>query len=576
MCDALKHGGPDDEGFYSDEKNHLVLGHRRLALIDLSPGGHQPMSYEAGRYWISYNGELYNYPEIKAALVKAGYAFRSSSDTEVILAAFAAWGTHAFKRFNGMFAFALWDSKEEQVYLVRDGAGIKPLYYSITETGLAFASEVRALALLPWLQQQNKDWPVYMLAYGYLPEPVTTLAMVKPLPKGCFIQYHIPSGEFDLQNFCLFQYREQISNREEATALIKETLQAAVKRHLISDAPIGVFLSGGIDSSVMALLASTSHRESLKTLSIKFGESRYSEEKYQDLVLKQLQCANWQEEITRQQFGEQLPTIINDMDMPGCDGINTWFISKAARDCGLKAVISGLGGDELFGGYPSFKRMPTVNRLQKMPSALLRTGRHFNSKKIRRLANLGIGNTNGAYLLLRGQYIPSAIAAQLDASESEVWHILELNPVQNDLQGLSTGNRASWLEMNMYMQNQLLRDSDVMSMAHGIEIRVPFLDKEFMQLVMGIRSEIKYSGALPKQLLIDSFKELLPEPVWNRPKMGFTFPFAEWMRDNELVKDSLMALGKKGAASYDKFTRGQLHWSHLMSLMLVSKFSHAV
>lgn len=575
MCNKLKHGGPDDEGLYSNKANNLVLGHRRLALIDLSPGGHQPMAYAAERYWITYNGELYNFPELKTELQQAGFSFTSNSDTEVILAAFAAWGTHAFRRFNGMFAFVLWDTVTENIYLVRDGAGIKPLYYSITQTGLAFASEVRALAGLPWLQQQNTHWPVYMLAYGHLPEPVTTLQHVQPLPKGCFIQYHVPTRAYDLQNFCLFQYREDIGDREEAIQKIRETLRAAVKRHLISDAPIGVFLSGGIDSGIMALLAAETHKEELKTLSIKFNEAAYTEEKYQQLLLNQLQCAVWQESLTREQFNHHLPDIMNAMDLPGCDGINTWFISKAAKESGLKAVISGLGGDELFGGYPSFTRMPTVNLLQKMPDALLKTGRHFGSKKVRRLANLSLGSTRGTYLVLRGQFIPTAIARQLDAEELEVWRILESSPVLNDVRSLSTGNQAGWIEMNMYMQNQLLRDADVMSMAHGIEIRVPFLDKEFIQLVHGLQSELKYGGALPKQLLIDSFKDILPRGVWDRPKMGFSFPFAEWLKDNELVRESLSASGKKGKDNYKRFSAGKMHWSHLMSLMLVSKFSHA-
>ena len=188
MCQILKDGGPDDEGVYCDPKNHLVLGHRRLSIIDLSASGHQPMSYSGQRYWVSYNGELYNYPELKSELKQQGCQFSNTSDTEVILAAFATWGTAAFKRFNGMYALALWDALEGSIYLARDSSGIKPLYYAITKEGLSFASEIRAFAPIPWLQQEQPHWPVYLMAYGHLPEPITTLKEVKPLGKGSWLK----------------------------------------------------------------------------------------------------------------------------------------------------------------------------------------------------------------------------------------------------------------------------------------------------------------------------------------------------------------------------------------------------
>ncbi len=570
MCNSLKHGGPDDEGFYSDAEHKLVLGHRRLALIDLSPGGHQPMSYDKERYWISYNGELYNYIEIKAELVAAGYQFRSASDTEVILAAFAAWGTNAFKRFNGMFAFALWDSRAAVIYLVRDRSGIKPLYYSYTGSGLCFASEIRAFAAVPWLQHENKDWPVYLLAYGHLPEPVTTLQDVKPLPKGCFLRYNCAGANWDIEQFSFTGYTEKINNREGAKTAIRDMLSKAVQRHLISDAPIGVFLSGGLDSSIMAILAAKYQKATLKTLSIIFEEANYSEKKYQDLVINQLECANWQESLTEKEFQKQLPGIINAMDMPGCDGINTWFISKYAKESGLKAVLSGVGGDELFGGYPSFNRIDKVNWIEKLPAALLRSGRYSGSKKLKRMTYLSLGGAKGLYLFLRGQFSPVNIARQLGMSEGEVWNVLEVQPQLHPIDCLSSGNRASWIETNLYMQNQLLRDSDVMSMAHGIEIRVPFLDRDFVNLVQSIKSDIKYSGIFPKQLLIDSFVDILPEQVWNRPKMGFSFPFAQWMRNSEFVQDTMHGAGPAGTANFKKFSEGQMHWSQLMSLLLLN------
>ena len=570
MCDSLKHGGPDDEGFYSNEQHKLVLGHRRLSLIDLSPGGHQPMPYHSERYWISYNGELYNYLEIKAELLTAGYSFKSASDTEVILAAFAAWGTNAFKRFNGMFAFAMWDSKAAIMYLVRDRSGIKPLYFSQTANGLCFASEMRAFKAIPWLQQENKNWPVFLLAYGHLPEPVTTLENVSPLPKGSFLRYHCSTGKWDIERFGFTSYAETTANRDEAKYLIHQTLSQAVQRHLISDAPIGVFLSGGLDSSIMAMLAGGHQRSGLKTLSIIFEEEKYSEKKYQNLVIEKLDCPNWQQTLNEKIFQQNLPGIIQDMDMPGCDGINTWFISRYARESGLKAVLSGIGGDEMFGGYPSFNRIGKVKLIEKIPSAILKKSRYSGVKKLRRLSYLSLGGAKGFYLFLRGQFVPDSIARQLGATESEIWKILDEQPQLDSIESLSPGNQASWIESNLYMQNQLLRDSDVMSMAHGIEIRVPFLDREFVNLVQNIRSDMKYNGVYPKQLLIDSFKNELPEQVWNRPKMGFSFPFNEWMQDSEFVKDSMHKGGLAGDASLKKFTKGEMHWSQLMSLLLLN------
>ncbi len=571
LCMLQQHGGPDDEGIYCNEENHLVLGHRRLSLIDLSPGGHQPMSYENERYYITYNGELYNYIEIKEELLRLGCLFKSSSDTEVILAAFATWGHSAFAKFNGMFAFALWDNETKNIYLVRDASGIKPLYYAVTPQGLAFASEVRALKAIHYLQKENSKWPVYLLAYGHLPEPVTTLETVKPLVKGCFLRYHVPSGNASLEVFSYYSFIEKYNEHEQAKELIKTSLQAAVKRHLLSDAPIGVFLSGGLDSCIMAMLAKQFHQDELKTLSIFFEEAKYSEKPFQDIMLQSLQCNHYQHLLKEEEFHRFLPDILKAMDLPSCDGINTWFISKSAKENGLKAVLSGLGGDELFGGYPSFNRMKATNRLAKLPSALLKAGKYAGAKKLRRMVYLSIEGPVGKYLFLRGQFTPAEIAKQLSMDEKQVWNILEELPLLSNISHKTNKNQASWIETNMYMQNQLLRDSDVMSMAHGIEIRVPFLDKDFFKLVHSITSAVKYRGPGNKQLLIDCFKDQIPESIWNRTKMGFTFPFAEWFANNKMVKEIFLSAGKNQTANYENFSNGKLHWSQFMSLLLLNK-----
>jgi asparagine synthase (glutamine-hydrolysing) len=575
MCHVLRHGGPDDEGIYSSSKKSLVIGNRRLALLDLSAAGHQPMSYADGNYHITYNGELYNFPELREELIQEGFTFISNSDTEVILASFAAWGTNAFERFNGMFAFALLDEKESTLYLVRDSAGIKPLYYAVNNEQLVFASEIKAFKSIPGLQEENPNWPVYMMAYGHLPEPVTTLRYVKPLSKGTFLKYNVPDGKWDISTYSKYSYSETIYNRKEAISLIKDCLTKSVKRHLLSDAPIGVFLSGGLDSSITALLANDKGNRHLNTLSLYFAEDQFSEKKYQDMLLHRLSCNHHQHLLSEVEFHQHFPGIINDMDLPSTDGINTWFISKYAREIGLKAVLSGVGGDELYGGYPSFSRMSSVNMLEKLPNDFLRNSASTGSKKLHRLAYLSLGCAKGKYLFLRGHFIPSEIANHLNMEEKQVWSILKDEPVLTDINNLSLKNQASWMEMNLYMQNQLLRDNDVMSMAHGVEIRVPFLDKEFITLSLQIQSAIKYAGKFKKQLLIDTFKDILPEQIWNRPKMGFSFPFKEWLAKNEFVKDSINSAGDAAKINYKKFLAGDMHWSQLMTLVLLQKNAHA-
>lgn len=565
MCCILKHGGPDDEGIFGCDDYHMVLGHRRLSLIDLSEAGHQPMSYGEGRYQISFNGEIYNYLELRSQLKSLGYTFKTQTDTEVILAAFAAWGTDSFNKMNGMFSFALWDHQNAKLYLVRDPSGIKPLYYAATKEGLAFASEIRGFKPVPYLKEENDLWPVYLMAYGHLPEPVTVLKHVRPVPKGSFLCYHVKDGNSVIQSYKKFSFDAKIFNRQEAISQIKDYLQKSVKRHLIADAPIGVFLSGGLDSGIVLLLASADQQTKLNTLSLFFEEDEFSEKKYQDILLQKMSCASNQHLLKEAEFHENLPSILQSIDQPGVDGINTWFISKYAKENGLKAVLSGIGGDELYGGYPSFKRMEKVKFLEKLPKHLLGSGKYTSLKKLRRLGYLGLEGATGKYLFLRGQFIPFEIAAHLDISEEQVWQALRMQPVCENINHLSAYNQASWIELNLFMQNQLLRDVDVMSMSHGIEIRVPFLDRDFVDLSMQIKDDLKSQGQLPKQLLIDSFKDILPQPIWDRPKMGFGFPFKKWLSNNQLVKD----LMNPNSSDYKNFVSGNMHWSQFLSLVLI-------
>lgn len=567
MCKLQKHGGPDDEGVYTKKEKNIVLGHRRLSLLDLSTAGHQPMHF-AERYTITYNGELYNYQSIKAELVANGFIFKTNTDTEVILAAFAKWNTFAFAKFNGMFAFALYDSGTDKIYLVRDAAGIKPLYYSTINSSLVFASEIKAFSVFDYLQEQNKNVSIFQMAYGFLPEPITMLQHVIPLPKGCFLQYDLVEKKSSIQLINFFSFKNKFQNTTEATAQVYDGISNAVKSQMVSDAPIGVFLSGGLDSSIIALLAKNASKENLHTLSINFEDSNYSEKKYQDLVAEKLKSKHHSILLSEKDFQNNFNAILDDMDNPSCDGINTWLISKYAAQEGLKAVLSGIGADELFGGYPSFSRMGKAMLLQNIPNYLLKTASKIANKKYDRIAYLQMEGMRGLYLFLRGHFTPNEIAKQIGGYEKDVWNVLVSESSSPNI-NLTSGNKASWLEFNYYMQDQLLRDADVMSMAHGLEIRVPFLDNNVVNTSFSINEKLKFNSSVKKTMLINAFGGSLPKEIWDRPKMGFSLPFADWLKNSEAVKKLSGSKNSFTQQIYKDFVQGKLHWSKIMSLVVL-------
>ena len=570
MCDLLKHGGPDDEGIFASEGNHLVLGNRRLSLMDLSASGHQPMHY-LQRYSITYNGELYNFTALKTLLQNEGLVFNTTSDTEVILAAFAKWNTQSFSKLNGMFAFALWDSHDKKLYLVRDAAGIKPLYYSTHTGGVVFSSEIRGFSPVNYLQEVNKDASIYQLAYGFIPEPITVLKFVQPLPKGCYLMYDSVTTNTSLQSFAFFSFNNTINSEEDAKQKIFSTTQDAVHRQMLADEEVGVFLSGGTDSSILAKLANNTKQKKLHTLSIYFEEENYSEKKYQDLIAKEINSTHHSILLKEEDFHKHFTAVLAAMDMPSCDGINTWFISRFAASVGLKAVLSGIGADELYGGYPSFARMRKAMLLHKLPDSLLGLSAKLDLKKYNRFSYLRLKGMKGLYLFLRGHFTPIQIATQLGSYEKEVWQVLENSPSANMLHNVMPKNKASWMEFNIYMQDQLLRDADVMSMSHGLEIRVPFLDNEVIRTAFSISEEIKYSDSFPKQLLTETFKNELPEAIWKRPKMGFSFPFNEWLKNSIHVKELTENKNIATRNAVKDFMNGKLHWSRIMSLLVLDK-----
>lgn len=566
MCTVLRHGGPDDEGIFINDDNSVCLGHRRLSILDLSSAGHQPMNGRDETLWISFNGEVYNFKSIRRELKAEGYTFHTETDTEVILKAYEAWGTESFRKLKGMFSFALYDKKNNSVYLVRDASGIKPLYYSTNNNRLIFASEVKAFTTSDLNFQKDENWKIYLLAFGHIPEPFTTKRGVKSLAKGHYLCWDIANATYIIKNFKSFNYSEEITDINEAIQLVKEGLKNSVVNHLISDAPIGVFLSGGIDSSILTLIADQHQGSKLNSLSINLEETDYTEKKYQEMVTKNIQGSHNEYFINYKEFIKNFETIIASMDQPSTDGINSWFVSKYAKENGLKAVLSGLGGDELFGGYPSFQRMSTLSLVKKIPSALIRSVGYHPNPRYKRLYYLSYENPVGEYLFLRGFYTPPVIASILDADLKEIDELINNFPINTQVNSLDGGNRASWFETNLYMQNQLLKDTDYMSMSHGIEVRVPFLDQDLVSNVLKIHPAIKFSSKLHKILLIEAFKEVLPEPVWNRKKMGFSFPFQEWMARFERISNPEKYKNKTAKKLMSDFHQGNLHWSSAFAL----------
>lgn len=565
MRDAMAHGGPDDAGYYVNDNNSVLLGHRRLSLLDLSDAGHQPMLSTHQDIIIVYNGEIYNYKELQHVLIQLGYRFKSNSDTEVIIASYLQWGIKCFEKFNGMFALAIYDKRLGKLILARDHAGIKPLYYSFKNETLIFASEVRAFKKFDPSWDNNPDWKTYLLVFGHMPEPFTTLQEVFSLPKSTVMEININTLEYRSYLFHETQYKYTVFNEKDAITAIEHTLRASVKRHLISDAPIGLFLSGGIDSSILTLVAKEFADDNLHTLSIDFEEDNYSEKKYQDIIIKQAGAKHQRFIITKEEFGHAVSDILNAMDQPSNDGINTYFITKYAHKAGLKAVLSGIGADELLGGYPSFKRSALLSKSKLVPVFLLHMAEYFNDDKKRKIRFLERKNAWGQYLFNRGFFTPGQVAQLLNISIGNVQSAIDKITIPTFIHTLALQEQVGFTETNLYMQNQLLRDTDYMSMWHSVEVRVPFLDKEFMRVCHAIHPSVKYK-AMPKHLLIKAFSNILPEVIWNRPKQGFSFPFREWFSSLQLPISDADQLN----TMQTELRSGKIHWSRYWAFYLAN------
>ena len=568
MRDSMWRGGPDDMGTYTDADIPFAMAVRRLALLDLSPLGHQPMVAENDDIVLAYNGELYNYLELRAELRELGVHFKTGTDTEVVLAAYRQWGEACFNRFNGMFALCLWNKKLKQILVARDHAGMKPLYYFVDEAKrqFYFASEVRAFKHINPFWPEDENWRVRLLAFGHMPEPHTTLQGVKTLPAGHYLKLSLPHFKCTTQRWYAPVAQPLITDATEARLLLEAALSQAVSRHLVADAPLGIFLSGGTDSSLLTLLAAKQLPPgSLHTVSLVFNELGYSEKKYQDIIVAQSGAKHQSYTISPQDFEIAMPDILAAMDQPSNDGINSYFISKYARAAGLTAVLSGIGADELFGGYDTFKWRTRTLGLQKLPKWTLALASLATDDRLKRVKFLQYGTKAAEYLFYRGFFIPEQIARLLDIEVKQVEAILAEDHTGVHLpKETDNSTYISNMEQQYYLRHQLLRDADAMSMWHSLEVRIPFLDRQVIELCNSVAPAVRFPVPGSKTWLIDTFKATLPPAIWQRKKMGFTFPFHLWTKTANIAG----AADRRLFELQKSFSFGQLKWSRYWTYLL--------
>jgi asparagine synthase (glutamine-hydrolysing) len=535
MNHAQKHRGPDDQGIASCTfpGGEVVLGNTRLAIIDTSTAGHQPMNDAHTGNWITYNGETYNFKELRQKLDPE--PFSSNTDTEVVLRAYRERGVTAFQKLRGMFALAIWDHQKQTLLLARDPLGIKPLYYFADQRQFIFASELRALLATGLVPRKLSAAGIdSYLANGSVEAPLTIIDGIKQLLPGHCLQVKAnEAGNIDL---CEVEFtiakRESIEgDRRDAVARLRSELEESVRLHLVSDVPLGVFLSGGMDSSALVALMSRVSDQRPKTFSVVFDEAAFTEAPFSRAVAERFNTDHSEIRLTEDRLLEVLPRAIAALDQPTMDGINTFVVSDAVKREGITVALSGLGGDELFAGYPSFRRALRFGAMSATSKRLLRAasgvGKFALNGSVQRHKLWQLINSEGApedvYRVSRQLFSKDAVVMMTGRAVSD--HSRNGHRSERDIV-----NVISRLEMHGYMTNTLLRDTDAMSMAHSLEVRVPFVDTRVVDYVLSLPGEWKVGGAGPKPLLADAMGDLLPREFMARPKMGFTLPFEKWMR----------------------------------------------
>jgi len=568
MTSVLAHRGPDDEGMVFIKDGHAVeikkpfesplgrngfevgLGHRRLSIIDLSEAGHQPMKNEDGSIWIVFNGEIYNFQEIRVQLEKKGHVFKSRSDTEVILRAYEEWGVDCLKEFRGMFAFGLWDDSLKRLFLARDQLGKKPLVYFHRNGYFAFASEIKALLRLPTIEKKVSGYAIHdYLTYQYIPSPDTIFEGIKKLPPAHYLLYDHHKG-IKIERYWRLPLNEKnlnYSDTEELQDRIRTELEESVKLRLISDVPLGAFLSGGIDSSLIVGIMAKLSCKPVKTFSIGFEEKNFDELDYARIVSNHFSTEH-HEFIVKPDAIEILPKLAWHYNEPFADSsaIPTYYVAQMTKDY-VKVVLTGDAGDENFAGYRRylfskwvalFTRVPDRVRTKLLPFLIrLLSSFHVKESRFNRLADfLEVSTRNQELNYLEqvkifnwrekeGLYT-EAFAKGLEGVDSFDYFFGKFMEVKTD----DLVDKLLYLDLHTYLPEDLLVKIDIATMAHSIEARVPFLDHFFVEFVAGIPSHLKLKGTESKYILKKAFSDMIPETILNRKKMGFGVPVSRWFR----------------------------------------------
>jgi len=542
---SLAHRGPDDSGTIilrdsTPDAVEIGLGNRRLAILDLSPMAHQPMHDAETGNWIVYNGEIYNFRGIRDELERAGTKFVSHSDTEVLLKAYAKWGESCLTKLRGMFAFAIWDAVKHQLFVARDPMGIKPLYYAHRGPYFILASELRTIlgtGLVP--RRLDQAGLLNYLTFGSAYDPLTLIEGVDALPAGHSLTWL--NGTLRVS-----RYWDLIDDDAKAGqgTNIQPMLEEAVRSQLVSDVPLGVFLSGGIDSSALVSILSRGG-VTPSTFSIVFREGEFSEAEYSRAVAQKFGTDHHEITVSQNDVLAAIPDALRAMDLPSMDAVNTYFVSRETRSAGVKVALSGLGGDEVFAGYSNFRTIPRMERFANAWKHLPGGARHslgsaFDalapaSDQNRKLTSLirDNGRLLHPYFLTRMLFTPGQCDLLYPSADLVGRERAVASQRQNLRAALSLDpiNRVSYLEMRCYMLNTLLRDADFMSMSQGLEVRVPLIDHQLAKAVLALPGAEKLNGPTPKKLLVAALESSLPDQIVHRRKRGFTLPFEHWLRD---------------------------------------------
>jgi asparagine synthase (glutamine-hydrolysing) len=546
--DHMTARGPDGSGAWISPDGRVGFGHRRLAIIDLTESGAQPMQSEDGRYVITFNGEIYNYKELRSDLEKRGYRFHSQSDTEVIMHMYDLKGPDMLHDLRGMYAFAIWDQRKQGVFLARDSFGIKPLYIADDGTTLRIASQVKALLAGGKIDTAPEPaGHVGFFLWGHVPEPYTLYKGIRALPAGSWLWVDRNCRKQDVFFSLSDEFRSAEQSSVSMTAAdvqhaFREALLDSIRHHLVADVPVGLFLSSGLDSSTLTALASELKGNNLNTVTLGFREfigTGNDEVPLAELVAQSYHTAHRTIWVGQKDFQAGFDSLLSAMDQPTIDGVNSFFVCKAAAQAGLKVALSGIGADEFFGGYSDFaeiprlvswcspfKHVPGIGKGFRLVSAPII--KHLVSPKYAGIFEYG-NNFAGAYLLRRGMYMPWELPEILDVEMVQNgWKELQTNAAINmSIDGIKNDQfKVSVMEMSWYMRNQLLRDADWASMAHSLEVRVPFVDVQLLRSLAPIMNSHKDNYKL---VMAKSPAHPLPDSVISKQKTGFSIPVNEWI-----------------------------------------------